>query len=428
MEDYSKFFNYTKKPVPITWIFFISLVAIFYIQGHDFYWTWKLHEDLSGEIAENVETGTMNAKIAFSTLGLFSIIYLIFSHRKRLSFDKLTIFQFILFAGWAALSIIWAANQYLAIRRVFAAFLLCLGAFACAKRFTFRDILYFAFFISSVTLIVSVFTEIFLGTFHPFDANYRFAGTQHPNLSAESLSIMVLSGITLGDLTRRFRALFFSAAVISILFIFLTRSRTSLYTTFICMAIYIGIRKPFYLLIIFLITVPLFTFLVIFFPNYFASVVLLGRPVAEAGSLTYRFPMWKYLMNYVFKEPMTGYGFNAFWTEDIMYAMKQKLGFYVLHAHNTYLDVILGIGLFGLLFYLFILVRSTISSVRLRSVIGSKLSSFCLVILIYYWFLGCFESAFFQFTPSYFIFLIIIAKVSFFKNIYFINKDVSTES
>jgi O-antigen ligase len=59
-------------------------------------------------------------------------------------------------------------------------------------------------------------------------------------------------------------------------------------------------------------------------------------------TLTGRSQIWETLIPYVFKEPIVGYGFGGFWTNEM-----REIAI-VGHAHNGYLDMILSLGFVGL--------------------------------------------------------------------------------
>jgi exopolysaccharide production protein ExoQ len=60
-------------------------------------------------------------------------------------------------------------------------------------------------------------------------------------------------------------------------------------------------------------------------------------------TLTGRTEIWKELLPFIEKQPIFGLGFGDFWTS------KTRLEYHVSEAHNGYLDVLLGLGSFGLL-------------------------------------------------------------------------------
>lgn len=61
-------------------------------------------------------------------------------------------------------------------------------------------------------------------------------------------------------------------------------------------------------------------------------------------TLTGRNQIWASLIPFAIKRPMGGHGFGGFWTEAVREAIST-------HAHNGYLDIILNIGVIGLIFF-----------------------------------------------------------------------------
>lgn len=68
-------------------------------------------------------------------------------------------------------------------------------------------------------------------------------------------------------------------------------------------------------------------------------------------TLTGRADIWKVLVPYAMKQPILGYGFGGFWT-DAMRKMTSS------HAHNGNLDIILNLGLVGLILFSIFLISS----------------------------------------------------------------------
>ncbi len=76
-----------------------------------------------------------------------------------------------------------------------------------------------------------------------------------------------------------------------------------------------------------------------------------------------------------------GYGYNAFWFSPESRALNQYLvGFKNYNSHNGYLEIMLSVGAVGLLFFLYLVIRNVIESMRS--------SSFVIVLPLTAWFLA----------------------------------------
>ena len=85
-------------------------------------------------------------------------------------------------------------------------------------------------------------------------------------------------------------------------------------------------------------------------------------------NLTGRIPMWDILLkNVVYYNPWVGYGFGAIWTfESFRIGMQHAVGwsFPVLIGDNGFMDILLHVGLIGLILFLAIWVKMWVISIR----------------------------------------------------------------
>jgi exopolysaccharide production protein ExoQ len=84
--------------------------------------------------------------------------------------------------------------------------------------------------------------------------------------------------------------------------------------------------------------------------NMDSVMPLLGR----SGDLTGRTELWSYLGSVILKQPFLGYGYSGFWEgasveSEIIY---KHIGWKAMYSHNGYLEMVLSLGLCGLLLIL----------------------------------------------------------------------------
>ena len=72
--------------------------------------------------------------------------------------------------------------------------------------------------------------------------------------------------------------------------------------------------------------------------------------VGRSPTLTGRTDLWKAVLAAVLRHPWLGYGFNTFWEgmQGESYSVLLRVGWYVRHSHNGFLDLSLDLGLVGL--------------------------------------------------------------------------------
>jgi exopolysaccharide production protein ExoQ len=83
------------------------------------------------------------------------------------------------------------------------------------------------------------------------------------------------------------------------------------------------------------------------------KVFMMGRNDTEnTSNLSNRAPLWAELMESVHDRPVVGYGYEAFWTPARVEKISADQGWMVPHAHDTYLDQTLSLGLVGMVLYM----------------------------------------------------------------------------
>jgi O-antigen ligase len=74
--------------------------------------------------------------------------------------------------------------------------------------------------------------------------------------------------------------------------------------------------------------------------------------VESTMSLTGRIPLWEVLFSEVQEHPWLGTGFAAFWNPQNYPQMEQLVGFPVVSGHNGFLDILVNVGIVGLIILL----------------------------------------------------------------------------
>src|SRR5262249_20022832 len=95
--------------------------------------------------------------------------------------------------------------------------------------------------------------------------------------------------------------------------------------------------------------------------HYIAS---LGR-TDDAGDLTGRVPLWNYIWEQSAGHRLQGFGCGAFWTIDRTIAADDALEWYPRHSHNAYIQIIVNLGIVGLVVALTVGVWSFVRYKRL---------------------------------------------------------------
>ena len=172
------------------------------------------------------------------SLGLFSVIGLMRKGFSKLEINGVLGWLMLFFVVWSFASIGWAADPDLTFRRLTVFAILLLTTIALATRWSLSYMPLFAFFSTSLYLLIGLSAELILGTFHPSLAEYRFAGTVHPNGQGVNCAFMFLAAVSLAGSVKRGRSVFLVAALVAFIFLILTKSRTSFIGTLVAQSLY----------------------------------------------------------------------------------------------------------------------------------------------------------------------------------------------
>ena len=124
------------------------------------------------------------------------------------------------------------------------------------------------------------------------------------------------------------------------------------------------------------------------------ALLSLGRD----PTFTNRTRIWQLALEYIAKRPWFGYGFGAFWREqsDMAQTFWAALGFKTPHAHNSWLEMALGIGVVGVgiaaLGWLVVIYRT----LRVAAAPHAEHVAFCLALLAAIFFENLSEYEFFR--------------------------------
>lgn len=332
----------------------IALCALFVLSDHD--WTISRYEEFS-ETSDVMEQGAAEGnvvrRLAIFGLGAAGIASLLAAGGYLLRIRGVMGMLIVFTAGWCAASALWAAEPGFAMRRLIATGCVAAAALALAKRLNPRELAAVALISAASLLALGILVEMALGTWHPWRGDYRFAGTLHPNNQGLNCALLVIAAVELARQIRPWRLAMSGMAVVGLIGLWLTKSRTPL-------AALVGGEMLFWFLacawktkLISALTAVwvVCAALLIAGPTLADRVfdaALLGRNDDEqVALLTGRVPLWEELSESIAKRPLQGYGFNSFWTSARIDEVSQSQSWAISVAHSTYLDLALGVGVIG---------------------------------------------------------------------------------
>jgi O-antigen ligase len=382
----------------------LLLVAVFFIIQYNPY--QQITEEVGNpEIYESlqaIKTGSALRQVALFSLGLFGMLGVFGYRRKRLRVEGWLGWAVLLFLFLALLSILWAEDRGLTGRRLVAFAMVCLGALAFAQFYNPEDLVSFALLATGTYLLIGVSAEITSGSFHPLQKDYRFSGLMDPNNQAMNCAVLFFASLVSADSRNgnRYRRLLLVLSATAFLFLFLTKSRTTLAGATLALGAYWMLGASTYRKVaVFLGCVWFACCILLFLPDgAFVSIssktIFPGRDISDIGTLTGRTDIWKACLSYIAIHPLLGYGFGSFWSTNRTLIVEEVAGWVASSGHSTYIDLVLSLGLVGLVLYVVMIAGGIRRSAILSSFTHRSCYGFLYALLVYCVFLGFLETVF----------------------------------
>ncbi len=380
----------------LLWLAIVLLGAVFFFVGHDVqvsrFESFAPWSDSDG----SMESGGNAAKgLALSLIGIFGLYLILRRDGRPLRWTGWLPAAIVFYVAWSAASILWSSDPGLSCRKLAVLMFCVFGALGFARQFRLRDIVLIAVVVPAAFLAVGIAAELALGTFRPWLAGYRFSGTVHPNTQGAHLTVLCLASFCLACFSRRgetrLQPLFWTLFAIGLVFLLLTKSRTSCAALTVSLAALCLISVSGRTRLLAISAAGFLVFFAALFVSLFglendetvSQAVMLGRQ-EESAKLTGRIPIWKELLGYVGARPLQGYGYEAFWTEKHIEEVSGEMQWPLREAHNAYLDSALSVGLIGTAALMLIVslgLYRAASVFRSTAAAGAALT-FCLLIFV----------------------------------------------
>jgi O-antigen ligase len=327
---------------------------------------------MKNEYAERGKDTTSSSAFGYFLIGAAGIGCWLHAGPGRLRWNHPLLLAAVLYLGWVGLSLAWSIEPILSLRKSAIVGLLVIGGAGIGAKFQLEEFLEIVVMVLTGMLLVDILIELAMGTFVPWRSDYRFSGTVHPNDRGLNCALLVMAAWCLVGPARsgwRWRPVIIAVALAGLWF---SKSRTSLAALVFAGAVYVILRtrgSQRWLVISACVTFAGIGAVLYNFGTYSAlreltNVAEMGRH-ESVNTLTGRLPLWRDVVLAVERRPVMGHGFGGFWGAKNILWISERNGWHIPHAHNAYLDLMLGVGLIGLTLYLaWVLATAAAATIR----------------------------------------------------------------
>ena len=310
-------------------------------------------KQIKDKFIKGIEAGSGKRKAALFIFAAVGLVTFLSSKDRKINLRIVPVFLFLLLIGWALCSLLWSDNPPLTFKRLGVATCAVIGSAGCARLLKPREFLLVALFTFTAFISLSFLLDIKAGA-RPWTGDYRFGGTLHPNVQASYCASLCIAAYCLpvGLGKRWITKVFF---LFGLGFLFLTASRTGLFTILVALVFVFLLRLEnrvrWIVIYTFFATLALATIAYSSLNdgqrNQLTGAVLMGR-TEQSKSLSGRVPLWEELTTYAAERPFTGFGYDNFWTPNRIAAIMKSQRWAIQNSHNAYFDIVLQLGLIGL--------------------------------------------------------------------------------
>ena len=312
--------------------------------------------------ADRVESVNVASTACRTALGLFGFLCLWNRPRGQLRRGGGVLLVFSIFFLLLGLSTIWSINPSVTFKKFIVLGFFSLAALGISRQLTLSELVKVFLAICVSYIAVGIMAEILLGNFAPRESSYRFVGTSHPNTLAGYAVACCLGAVAFGRGPRGIYCWALIVFGIGLITLWLTKSRTSLAGMLVALLairiISLDIDRRIASVAIFglsLVGLATLFFLEHLAPwNEVGEVAAMGR-TADVSSLTGRLPLWEELFESIQERPYLGHGYLAYWEKRQIEYLSDLFNWEIPHGHNMYLDILLDVGVVGLILFLLML-------------------------------------------------------------------------
>jgi exopolysaccharide production protein ExoQ len=304
--------------------------------------------------ANTMTAGDENAQLLWGASDLIVIIACIFYSRQLISVASRQPW-ILAFVGWSTLSLLWSDFPLLTLRRVVG--LICTMAlgFLLGMRLEMKALLRLVAWALVFTIPLSFIAAIFFpsfGVMHRLDAEGWRGVFNHKNGLGANMGIALIVFTCMFWEYPKNRLKYLLWLLSAVVLLAFSRSMTATIVT--AMTLTIGLYRrlrlrPAQKVAIYALALVMGLAATLYLQGRMDSVFAL---VGRDPSLTGRIPMWQYSADAVSERPLLGAGWDGFWPGKGGDKIRNLVRWEAPHAHNSFLELALNIGVIGLILFL----------------------------------------------------------------------------
>jgi exopolysaccharide production protein ExoQ len=233
----------------------------------------------------------------------------------------------------------------------------------------------------------------------------------HKNALGKSMVLSSLVFLLLSLNQHKHKLLGWVGLGLSLFLLGISQSSSAIITLLIILVIFLVIRI---VRLPYMLMVPMMIFLVVvgLFANFWLTsntTSLLGS-IGKDTTLTGRTDLWPAVIDKIWERPWLGYGFSGFWgnwSSESGYVWRVT-AWDPPNAHNGVLDILLDLGLLGLLVYLFGFISSLGRGLAYLRRSPAADAFWPIMYLMYFWFSNQTESGFLRQNEIYWLLYVVV--------------------
>jgi exopolysaccharide production protein ExoQ len=319
-------------------------------------------EAFTSSATDGADTGgSPMMKVLWACIYLI-VLLMILRHRREVFPVIAANKAFVLLMITAVVSVQWSIDARITLSKALPLLLSGLVGLEFARRYTFREQLQLIWTVLALVLVLGVIAQVFFPGLVPNPGDDEIAATAwHGIVTTKNTwaRLIVLAGVVVLSRPRPTRRSFLCAAILMVLiFALLVASQSTggilimaeMSLLFVLFRILRWRRTKALILSCIAAAGVAIVALNFLLQNFTALLTIAGKDPTMTG----RLPIWHECLRFAAMHPLLGYGYSAFWNIDSRPArlVREAVNWPNLpHAHNGYIDLLLGLGCVGVLLY-----------------------------------------------------------------------------